>query len=111
MTVDIKLNTIEIEAQLEKQKQKAQKLLDHMVLRDSDKYAPDKSGTLRKKGFDTVLGSGLVIWNVPYAKEVYHAGGTPRQLKNPNARRKWFEVAKSRFRDKWVRLVNDGFGK
>ena len=109
MTVDIKLNTIEIKAQLEKQKQKAQKLLDHMVLRDSDKYAPHKTGTLRKKGFDTVLGSGFVIWNVPYAKKVYHAGGTPSQLKNPNARRKWFEVAKAEKLDEWIRRVNDEF--
>lgn len=109
MTIDIKLNVNTIKTELASKKQKAQRLLDHMVLNDSDKYAPQATGTLRKKGFDTVLGSGYVTWNVPYAKEVYHKSGEPSLLKNPNARRKWFEVAKAERLKEWERRVQNEF--
>lgn len=109
MTIDIKLNVNTIKTELASKKQKAQRLLDHMVLNDSDKYAPQVTGTLRKKGFDSVLGSGYVIWNVPYAKKVYHESGQPSLLKNPNARRKWFEVAKAERLKEWERRVQNEF--
>ena len=112
MTVDLKVDLENIKMQLNEKTKKAQELLDHMVLNDSDKYAPQKTGTLRKKGFDTVLGSGVVTWNVPYAKKVYHELKTePSLAKNPNARRKWFEVAKSEKLKVWETKVNEVFTK
>jgi hypothetical protein len=110
MTVDIQVDLNEIKMQLNEKTKKAQELLDHRVLNDSDKYAPHLTGTLRKKGFDTVVGSGVVMWNVPYAKKMYHEG-KPSTAKNPNARRKWFEVAKSEKLKVWEANVNEVFAK
>jgi hypothetical protein len=112
MTVDLKVDLEKIKMQLNEKTKKAQELLDHMVLNDSDKYAPHVTGNLRKKGLDTVLGSGFVIWNVSYAKKVYHELKTePSLAKNPNARRKWFEVAKSEKLKVWEANVNEVFAK
>lgn len=110
MTVDLQVDLEKIKMQLNAKTKKAQELLDHMVLNDSDKYAPQKTGTLRKKGFDTVLGSGVVTWNVTYAKKMYHEV-KPSTAKNPNARPKWFEVAKSEKLKVWEAKVNEVFTK
>lgn len=52
---------------------KAQKFVDSEVLRLSDPYIPMQTGMLKKSGIlGTVIGSGEVIWNAPYAKYLYY---------------------------------------
>lgn len=51
----------------------AQKFIDSEVLRLSSPYVPLRIGTLDKSGIlGTTVGSGLVVYNVPYADKQYH---------------------------------------
>lgn len=64
---------------------KAQKFIDSEVLRLSDPYIPMQSGALRKSGqLATVIGSGVVVWNAPYARYQYYGklmvGRAPKTL-------------------------------
>ena len=100
-----------------------QKKLDSQVMKDANYFCPLDTGALQKSVLGSVIGSGLLTWAIDYAKKMYNFKGKLRteptkdkdgnitRETNPNASVKWFEVAKSRYREKWVRLVNDGFGK
>ena len=88
-----------------------QKKLDSQVMKDANYFCPQDTGALQKSVLGSVIGSGLLTWAIDYAKKMYHFKGRVSKETNPNASVKWFEVAKSRYREKWVRLVNDGFGK
>lgn len=51
----------------------AQKFVDSEVLRCSDKYVPMDTSMLKKSGTtSTVIGSGMVHWDTPYAKPNYY---------------------------------------
>lgn len=51
-----------------------QKYIDATVLKYCDPYIPKISGTLIESGIRaTKVGSGLVQYNAPYAKEVYYS--------------------------------------
>ena len=89
----------------------AQKKLDSQVMKDSNYFCPQDTGALQKSVLGSVIGSGLLTWAIDYSKKMYHFKGRVSKETNPNASVKWFEVAKSRFRDKWVRLVNDEYSK
>ena len=55
---------------------RVQKYIDSTVLRLSDPYVPFLSGQLKTSGISgTVLGSGLVVYNAPYAKRQYYTNG------------------------------------
>lgn len=65
----------------------AQKFVDSEVLRLSDPYIPMQTGMLKKSGIlGTVIGSGEVIWNAPYARYLYYgqvmAGRAPKKVVN-----------------------------
>lgn len=101
------------EAALMKRLQKgasmAQMRLDQQVLTDSNYFCPLKTGTLQKSAIiGTVIGSGTVSWNTPYARRQYYGVDFDRsQDPNPNACAKWFEAAKARKLEQWRRLVDD----
>jgi hypothetical protein len=87
---------------------KAQAPLDAMVLQDSNYFVPIKTGTLQKSAIiNTRIGSGEVVWRTPYARRHYYEYKKPAHQANPNACAKWFEAAKARWLDKWIRLVNE----
>lgn len=51
----------------------AQKYVDSEVLRLSDKYVPLRTGALKQSGYlGTVIGSGRVVYNSPYARYMYY---------------------------------------
>lgn len=53
----------------------AQKRLDSEVLRYADPYVPMRTGMLKDSGISgTVIGSGEVVYNAPYAKKQYYHG-------------------------------------
>lgn len=63
----------------------AQKFVDSEVLRLSDPYIPMQSGMLKKSGIlGTVIGSGEVVWNAPYARYQYYGqvmvGRAPKKV-------------------------------
>lgn len=86
----------------------AQMYVDSEVLRLSDSYVPFQSGMLKLSGqLGTVIGSGLVVYNAPYAKYQYYgyvmAGRAPKQLTDipityngaPKRGKLWFERMKA----------------
>ncbi len=82
---------------------------DAQVLKDSNHYCPMDSGNLIKSGIlNTVLGSGKIVWNTPYADAVYNRDFVSRR-KNPNATSKWFETAKANRGKVWEKLLNDWY--
>ena len=89
----------------------AQKKLDSQVMKDANYFCPQDTGALQKSVLGSVIGSGLLTWAIDYAKKMYHFKGRVSKESNPNASVKWFEVAKSRFTEKWTKLVNDEYSK
>ena len=86
----------------------AQMYVDSEVLRLSDPYVPFQSGMLKLSGqLGTEVGSGLVVYNAPYAKYLYYgyvmAGRAPKQLTDrlisyhgaPKRGKLWFERMKA----------------
>lgn len=68
---------------------RAQMFVDSEVLRLSDPYIPMQSGMLKKSGIlGTVIGSGEVVWNAPYARYLYYGkvmvGRAPKVLTAKN---------------------------
>ena len=102
------LNESAIKSGITSALKKAQAPLDSVVLQDSNYFVPVKTGTLQKSGIiNTRIGSGEVIWSTPYARRLYYEYHKPAYQANPNACAKWFEAAKARWLEKWVRIVNE----
>mgnify|MGYP002621689323 CR=1 FL=1 len=108
MNIRVEFDEGKCAARIKADLEKAQKALDAQVMADSNFFVPLKTGALQKSAqIYTRIGSGKVEWRTPYARRQYY-GETfshARQA-NPNATAKWFETAKARFLEKWVRLVN-----
>lgn len=88
---------------------RAQRFLDSEVLRDSAPYTPMRTGNLMRSGnTGTVLGSGKVIYNAPYAKRCYYGRHFKfSKDKHPKACAQWFEPAKATKKGAWL----DGVSK
>ncbi len=83
---------------------RAQAALDVQVIKDANAFCPEDVGTLRDSALlNSRIGSGVVKWVMPYASRLYY---NPQynfsKDKNPNARGKWFEEAKARFKAEWL---------
>lgn len=110
LTFNVKtaLNSAEIKADLEATTRQVQAPLDALILQDSNFFCPIKTGTLQKSAIiNSRLGSGELIWKTPYARRQYYEYSKPPYQPNPNACGKWFEAAKARWLEKWVRFVNE----
>ena len=102
------LNEAEIKAKTAGEIKRLQAPLDAMVLADSNYFCPIKTGTLQKSAIiNTQIGSGEVKWVTPYARKQYYEYSKPVYQPNPNACGRWFEAAKARWLDKWVRFINE----
>jgi len=83
-----------------------QPALDAQVLKDSNFYIPKDEGTLEASGvIASKIGSGRIEWNTPYAREQYYERPNKSTDTNPNARMKWFEVAKAAYLDLWLKIA------
>lgn len=91
---------------------KAQAILDSEVIRCSTPFVPMNTGTLmRSVQTGTIIGSGEVVWDCPYARECYYADGFNfRTDKHPDAQARWFEVAKAAYKDEWIRTAKRNAG-
>jgi hypothetical protein len=110
MTVNLNANVIyeKIDGRIKK----IQSMVDLRVMKDSNYYCPMDTGTLQ----DSVIlsykeGSGVLTWDTEYAKSQYYGLANKSKDDNPNAVMKWFEVAKTRNINKWVRFANDRYSK
>lgn len=77
---------------------KAQMYVDSEVLRCCDKYVPMDTSVLKKSGrSSTVIGSGKVHYDTPYARKNYYknrGNGTEGTAKGGLRGRLWFERMK-----------------
>ena len=98
-----------VKARLKAKIKRAQMKLDTQIVADSNYFVPNKTGTLQKSGvINTVIGSGLVVWHMPYARRQYYGEWFDHSKQhNPNACAKWFETAKARKLEQWRQLVDD----
>lgn len=94
----------------------AQSYVDSEVLRLSEPYVPFQSGMLKLSGqLGTVIGSGLVVYNAPYARYQYYGmvmvGRAPKQLTDtpltyhgaPKRGKLWFERCKADHKEQILR--------
>ena len=110
LTFNVKtaLNSAGIKADLEATTRQVQAPLDALILQDSNFFCPIKTGTLQKSAIiNSRIGSGELVWRTPYARRQYYEYSKPPYQPNPNACGKWFEAAKARWFEKWVRFVNE----
>ena len=110
LTFNVKtaLNSAEIKADLEATTRQVQAPLDALILQDSNFFCPIKTGTLQKSAIiNSRIGSGELVWRTPSARRLYYEYEKPAHQANPNACAKWFEAAKARWLEKWVRFVNE----
>jgi len=102
----VDFNVNKILADKQKRIEKAQFAVDVQVVKDSNFYAPEMDGTLKKSALKSKYGSGQISWDVPYAEEQYYGKPNKSKDKNPNARMKWFEEAKAQKKESWIRIAN-----
>ena len=87
---------------------RAQKFLDSEVIKDCSPYTPFRTGNLMNSATrGTVIGSGEVIYNAPYARAMYYGRGLHFSTdKHPQAGAQWFERTKAVKKKDWDKGVN-----
>ena len=109
--VSVSFDQRKCKARIHERVERAQKVLDSQVMKDSNYYIPKQEGFLERSVFGSVIGSGVLTWAMEYAKKMYHFAGRPRKEVNPNASTKWFERAKATRLKIWEALVNREYSK
>lgn len=107
--LEVKFDKQKVAAKIGKNIERVQKKLDAQVLKDSNYYIPKREGFLERSG--DISRPGLVIWDMQYARNMYHFKGTVRKNVNPNASTKWFERAKAAKLNEWEALVQNEYEK
>lgn len=104
MDYKLELDTCSIVSRFAPKYSRAQAFVDNEVLKDCDPYVPMDTGNLVRSGQrGTVIGSGCVKYNAPYAAACYY--GVRRKFskdRHPKATAMWFERAKAVNKDKWI---------
>ncbi|MGP1430918.1 MAG: minor capsid protein [Treponema sp.] len=97
-----------IKAKVVQRLESVQGYLDNLIIRDSNYFCPKETSVLQKSAIiNTTMGSGLLIWQTPYARKQYYGEQLDHsKQRNPNACARWFEAAKARWYEKWVKFVN-----
>lgn len=100
------INIGRIKSENEAKIKQIQAPLDALIIADSNYFCPVKTGTLQKSAvINTHIGDGVIKWKTPYAHRQYYEYSRPAYQPNPNACGKWFEAAKARWLEKWLRFV------
>ena len=109
MTIDadIKFDVNKVCRRVSGDIERKQKMLDSLVLRDSNLFCPKDTGALQNSAVTyTVIGSGEVEWHVPYAARQYYTWqGIRGHNRNPRATSKWFETAKAIYGKNWLEAI------
>ena len=104
MNAKLVIHTDQVIKRFSPRYEEAQRFLDSEVLKDSAPYVPMRSGNLMNSGnTGTVIGSGKVIYNAPYAKRLYYGQHFAfSKDKHPKACAQWFESAKAAKKSSWL---------
>ena len=109
-TAEIKFDVPGVQARIEKRLSRVQHDLDQRILQDSNLFAPRDVGNLIDSSIIASRpGTGMLIWATPYARAQYYGLPNKATDKNPRARMKWFEAAKSQYSEEWEKLANDKY--
>lgn len=105
----LEMNVPAVVARFDPRFQKAQTYLDNEILKDCAPYVPMRTGFLMRSGQNgTVLGSGDIQYNAPYARSCYYAlSRNFSKALHPQASAQWFEKAKAVKKQNWVEGVNN----
>lgn len=103
-TVDIQINTAALLGKFAKRTEAAQVYLDNEVMRSTEPFVPFDTGTLaRSSQLATKPGEGQVLYDTPYARELYYSEGMNfAKDKHPKATAKWLEASKAVHLKDWV---------
>ena len=105
-SVKIQFDAQGVKNRIAAQTRRAQLLLDQQVMKDSNLFCPRDVGSLQDSVIPSASrGEGLLVWNEIYAHAQYYGLPNKSKDKNPRASMKWFEVAKARYLNRWVKLV------
>lgn len=101
----------EIHTDFNKKFKEAQKVVDSEVLRRCDPLVPLDTGALKKSGINsTVIGSGVVSYDTPYAKRQYYENQGKGNHNASGLRNKlWFERMKANDLDDIKKKVSEVF--
>jgi hypothetical protein len=106
--VSVEIFYNKVKKKLEQNKGMAQRALDMAVIKDSARFVPFDVGTLEGSALrGTNVGSGLVVYNAPYARAQYYGKFDHSRNKHPQATRLWFEAAKTLYFREWVKTVQE----
>lgn len=108
MKVKLRFPTGKINKKLAAITEKAQKIVDAQVLKDSNYFCKEDTGDLIRSGNNPK--PGIVEWDESYARKQYYLLAASTD-KNPNAVYKWFEKAKSLHMETWVKAAQGEYGK
>lgn len=101
-----------LERELGANVERAQKIVDTQVLKDSNVYVPRDEGDLeRSSQTATVIGSGEVRWETPYAAAQYYGKPNKSRDVHPLATMRWFEAAKAANKAAWLRVIKKAGGR
>ncbi len=105
------INTGRVLDRISDRKKETQFWLDNEVVKDSEPYVPYDDGGLTKSGIiGSVMGSGDIQYNAPYAKAQYYGLEKKSKDVHPQASTQWFEKAKAIKKSKWTAGVNKLMG-
>lgn len=111
-TMRIDVNWHRLERELLDNVDKAQKVTDLQVLKDCGPYIPRDEGELERSGpRATVIGSGEVVWDEPYAQRQYYKLPNKARDVHPLAVMRWFEAAKAARKSVWLRVIKKAAGR
>jgi hypothetical protein len=103
---EIYFNLAGVKSRISRNTSLEQKYLDSQVIKDSAQFVPRLTGALERSGIQaTKIGSGLVMYNMPYSRIQYRGNFRHTILFHPRASRVWFEVAKAEYKQSWINGV------
>ena len=106
--VRVTIDSMAINSEIQKRKAKAQAALDAQVMKDSNYFVPIDTHVLETSVITgSVIGSSVLEWDTPYARKQYYEYPNKSKDENPNAVMKWFEAAKAKYKDVWIRIANN----
>jgi len=112
MKITVDFNTEGVRKRIQGKLDRVQFDFDQQVAKDSNFYCPQDVGTLKDSVLSSAAsGKGLLEWDEIYARNQYYDLPNKSKDKNPNARMKWFEVAKTNSIKKWEALANREYNK
>lgn len=81
------------------------------VLKDSNFYCKERSGTLKKSALiNSIPEQGLIQWVTPYASYQYDYPFA-YTVKNPHAMPKWFNVAQAYRQNNWFATYRNSYNR